>query len=193
MTFNYLHICNICLGWMVDLKTYFRCKTCNNVRIEEKENTLEPTKTLLEAQARYGLIKDNKWENESKFMVIFKVPKEITDYCINSATGKPLEKIYCNREIVNALKIFFNSLIQCGLHKELKTFDGCFNIRNIRGGNSTSTHSYGIAFDINAKENPLGGNSNFPSTFIELAKDAGFTWGGDFKRKDPMHFQWCLW
>jgi hypothetical protein len=26
---------------------------------------------------------------------------------------------------------------------------------------------------------------------IGVFKESGFIWGGDWKRKDPMHFQYC--
>lgn len=54
-----------------------------------------------------------------------------------------------------------------------------------------SSHTWGIAFDVNPSENQLG-NKNFtiPRKIVEVFQNVGFYWGGDFKRKiDPMHFE----
>ena len=54
-----------------------------------------------------------------------------------------------------------------------------------------SSHSWGIAFDINPWENQMG-NKDFkiPTKIVEVFKHVGFFWGGDFKSKvDAMHFE----
>jgi len=55
-----------------------------------------------------------------------------------------------------------------------------------------STHSWGIAIDVEPEKYPLGSTERLPEKVIECFTRAGFTYGGDFKgRKDPMHFQLC--
>lgn len=121
------------------------------------------------------------------------VPAEIAAVCINAATNKGTTKIFCNLAMHEPLREVFGALIGAGLHLELKTFDGCFNVRPVRGvPNVMSVHSWGLALDFNAKDNPLGGESTWSPDFVQVWKDAGFVWGGDFKRKDPMHFQYCI-
>jgi hypothetical protein len=72
----------------------------------------------------------------------------------------------------------------------LKTFDGCFNIRKQRGAASQSLHSWGIAIDVNAAWNGLGkATSTYQHGFVKCFTDAGFDWGGTWKRLDGMHFQ----
>jgi len=53
-----------------------------------------------------------------------------------------------------------------------------------------SLHSWGIACDINWHENHYGDESNLHPVIIEGFKKFGFTWGGDWRKKDPMHFQY---
>jgi hypothetical protein len=62
---------------------------------------------------------------------------------------------------------------------------------------SLSLHSWGIAIDFTPSENTMGGTDGkggpsklrqFPA-FVEVFKKAGWTWGGDWKMKDDMHFQ----
>ena len=99
------------------------------------------------------------------------------------------KRIYCNKDMVEPLSKAFHNLIQTGHVKELKTWDGCFNIRKKRGLASMSLHSWGIAIDVNAFENGLNQTPKLSSGFVKCFTDAGFDWGGLWKRKDGMHFQ----
>lgn len=99
------------------------------------------------------------------------------------------KKIYCNRDMVAPLQKAFENLIRTGHVKELKTWDGCFNIRKKRGLSSMSLHSWGIAVDVNAFENGLGKEPKLSAGFVKCFTDAGFNWGGVWRRKDGMHFE----
>ena len=99
------------------------------------------------------------------------------------------KRIYCNRDMIEPLSKAFHNLIQTGHVKELKTWDGCFNIRKKRGLASMSLHSWGIAIDVNAFENGLNQTPKLSPGFVKCFTDAGFDWGGLWKRKDGMHFQ----
>lgn len=99
------------------------------------------------------------------------------------------KRIYCNRDMVEPLSKAFHNLIQTGHVKELKTWDGCFNIRKKRGLASMSLHSWGIAIDVNAFENGLNQTPKLSAGFVKCFTDAGFDWGGNWTRKDGMHFQ----
>jgi hypothetical protein len=99
------------------------------------------------------------------------------------------KRLYCNRDLVQPLSRAFKALIDTGHVKELKTWDGCFNIRKKRGLASMSLHSWGIAIDVNAFENGLNQTPKFSPGFVKCFTDNGFDWGGTWKRKDGMHFQ----
>jgi len=83
----------------------------------------------------------------------------------------------------------FKNLISTGHVNELKTWDGCFQIRNIRGRTSPSLHSWGVAVDVNAAWNALGKKPTMSPGFVKCFTDAGFNWGGVWKRPDGMHFE----
>lgn len=102
------------------------------------------------------------------------------------------KRIYCNKDLVGPLTLAFENLIKTGHVKELKTWDGCFNIRTMRGGTSMSLHSWAIAVDLNASENGLGQTPKLSRGFVKCFTDAGFDWGGNWTRKDGMHFQLSL-
>lgn len=99
------------------------------------------------------------------------------------------KRLYCNKDIIISLWNAFSNLVSTGYVKELKTFDGCFNIRKVKGSVIQSLHSWGLAIDVNAQTNQMGKEPTLSSGFIKCFTDAGFDWGGNFKRKDGMHFQ----
>jgi hypothetical protein len=115
-------------------------------------------------------------------MVVWDVPA-------NLEVGVIPKKLYCNKDMVAPLSQAFKNLIDTGFVKELKTFDGCFNIRKKRALNSMSLHSWGIAIDVNAAWNGLNKTPQLSAGFVKCFIDAGFEWGGTWKRKDGMHFQ----
>lgn len=99
------------------------------------------------------------------------------------------KKLYCNRDLIQPLSKALQALISTGYVKELKTWDGCFNIRKKRGGSTMSLHSWGIAIDINAAWNCFGCTPKLSAGFVKCFTDNGFDWGGTWTKADGMHFQ----
>lgn len=120
--------------------------------------------------------------NELKYMTVWDVPTHLE-------IGVIPKKLYCNKQIVAPLTQAFANLIDRGFVKELKTWDGCFNVRRKRGLKSMSLHSWGIAIDVNAAWNGLNKTPQLSAGFVKCFTDAGFDWGGTWTRKDGMHFQ----
>jgi hypothetical protein len=120
--------------------------------------------------------------NEMKYMTVWDVPTHLE-------IGVIPKKLYCNKLIVAPLIQAFTNLIDRKFVKELKTFDGCFNVRRKRGLTSMSLHSWGVAIDVNAAWNGLNKTPQLSAGFVKCFTDAGFDWGGTWTRKDGMHFQ----
>lgn len=99
------------------------------------------------------------------------------------------KRIYCNRDMVRPLHQAFLNVITRGLVDQLKTWDGCFNIRKKRGAASTSLHAWGVAIDINAAWNGFGKKPTMSAELVKCFTDAGFDWGGEWSKPDGMHFQ----
>jgi hypothetical protein len=118
----------------------------------------------------------------NKNLVLWDVPTELE-------IGVIPKRIYCNKDLIKPLEAAFKALIATGCVNELKTWDGCFNIRKKRGLASMSLHSWAIAIDVNAFENGLGVTPKLSPRFVKCFTDNGFTWGGTWQRKDGMHFQ----
>lgn len=119
---------------------------------------------------------------DNPFLTLWDVPAHLE-------IGVIPKRIYCNKELIGRLSAAFKALIDTGCVEELKTWDGCFNIRKKRGLSSMSLHSWGIAIDLNAFENGLGQEPKLSPEFVKCFTDNGFDWGGTWSRKDGMHFQ----
>ena len=118
-------------------------------------------------------------------MILWDIPPELE-------VGAIPKRLYCNKDLVQPLSKAFKALIDTGHAMELKTFDGCFNIRYQRGSRTAaSLHSWGIAIDVNAAWNGLGKVPTLSPGFVKCFTDNGFDWGGNFKgsRVDGMHFE----
>lgn len=115
-------------------------------------------------------------------MVLWDVPEELE-------IGVIPKRIYCNKDMIVPLTYAFNNLIKRGHVNELKTWDGCFNIRQKRGSSSASLHSWGVAIDINAAWNRMGQKPSLSPGFVKCFTDAGLDWGGEWAVPDGMHFQ----
>lgn len=115
-------------------------------------------------------------------------------------------RIYMNRMLLTPFDTALRNLIARGIASELKTFDGCHNARPIRGKekeyrtligqgkeseavNLLSMHAWAAAIDVNAATNRLGAKPTLSTEFVSCFIQAGFDWGGNFRRKDGMHFE----
>lgn len=117
-----------------------------------------------------------------KDMVVFDVPTHLE-------MGVIPKKVYCNKRMVAPLTQAFQNIVTRGLVAQLKTWDGCFNIRKKRGAGSPSLHSWGLAIDINAAWNGFGKTPTMSKELVQCFTDAGFDWGGVWGKPDGMHFQ----
>ena len=142
---------------------------------------------------RYGRIQGHYeggllWSRAPEWVKPFPVPPEIL---MVSSLSKPVYRIFCNTDTHEPLAKAFSLLIETGCYKELKTFDGCWAVRWVRGHpGQLSFHSYAVAFDYNAKLNRLGAQSSWSPEFVKCFEDSGFEWGGRWKsRLDCQHFQ----
>lgn len=142
-----------------------------------------------QAIEKYGPIEGNVWAREGDFCSLLKIPPDIGDHWINSSTGNPTRNIYCNKDIQDALLRALQNVRDRGLLQELHTFDGCYMVRSVRGEpGKVSSHAYALSIDINAATNQLGTEGDLPPQLVECFTSEGFFWGGNFSRKDPMHF-----
>lgn len=136
----------------------------------------------------------NLLSTQSKHFEVWQVPASIQKafshvrFSAVGTIGFP-KKIFINKDFKPVLETALKNLIERGFAKEMKTWDGCFIIRSKRGLKSLSLHSWAVAVDVNAFENQLNMKPKLSKGFVKCFKDAGCDWGGDWTRKDGMHFQ----
>jgi hypothetical protein len=107
--------------------------------------------------------------------------------------SRAITRMTCHRRMAGVFSSVFGSIQERGVQDRLATFGGCFAFRPQRTGSKLSTHSWGVAIDLNPESNPQGSDGNMDAGVIEIFCRAGFEWGGDWpgKTRDPMHFQFC--
>lgn len=156
--------------------------------------------TRAECASKYGPIIegfDSKgssflyWPQEREHCVVIKIPPPICFAVKNQMSGRRWTRCYINRDMAKPLLAALKNVVDRDCLSELKTFDGCFNIRMVRGETRLlSAHSWGLAIDLNASINPMGHRSCWTKDFVECFTDEGFTWGGNYWRIDAQHFSW---
>jgi hypothetical protein len=97
----------------------------------------------------------------------------------------------CHVLVEAAMQSAFNEVHRRGLWHLIEDFGGCYNNRSARGLQKKSTHSWGIAFDINVHTNGLGRTPKLDGRIVAIIEDHGFRWGGRFSRPDGMHAQYA--
>lgn len=130
--------------------------------------------------AKYGPPSDT-----NKCMVLWDVPAEIE-------IGIIPNRLYCNKDLIVPATAAFTNLVKSGAVNDLLTFDGCFNIRPMRGRRLPSLHSWAVALDFDAFRNGLGKKPTMTKRVVECFLDTGlWDWLGKqpLPYTDGMHFQ----
>lgn len=134
-------------------------------------------------------------QTQNEHFVLWIVPNDIREafskvrFSALGTIGFP-KKIFLNKDFQPILEKSLHNLMERRLSNEMKSWDGCFIIRNQRGSKTKmSLHAWAIACDVNTFENQLGQVPKLSKEFVKCFTDAGCDWGGNFKRLDGMHFQ----
>jgi len=142
--------------------------------------------------AQYPPAGDNqpnpKWE--SSFIVSAKLPQPIP---LTFNTAVSARSLRCHKLVAPLYEAVFADIVAKGLWGSIKTTGGGYTWRMKRGQAKPSTHTWGIAFDLNDKTNAMGTAGDMDPALVALLEGWGFTWGGRWSgaNKDPMHFQYC--
>ncbi|KIM08265.1 MAG: hypothetical protein KU28_04055 [Sulfurovum sp. PC08-66] len=83
-------------------------------------------------------------------------------------------------------------------HKYFAQIGGTYYWRPIAGTNRLSSHSFGIAIDINVKysaywrwsKGAYRYQNQIPPVIVEIFEKHGFIWGGKWYHYDTMHFEY---
>jgi hypothetical protein len=129
---------------------------------------------------RYGDPRENGWDK--KWITNWHIQKDFPWF--------PEYEICIHKHFKPLLKQVLPALEKAGVYTEIKSCDGSYELRNIRGSEGVlSVHSWGAAIDMNAAQNPLGSNGTWSEKFIKTMLSGGIFCGREWEpRKDPMHF-----
>lgn len=116
-------------------------------------------------------------------------PPELNHVFTYTFEGK--NGFWCNKLLIPTFQKVYTAIVRVGLTHELHTFDGCYSVRYVRGVKKLSTHGWAISVDHNAKTNALGAEPKMHAGIVQCFEDHGFQWGGRWKRRDGMHFQYA--
>jgi hypothetical protein len=133
---------------------------------------------------------DPQWEADCLALVALPFPLPLP---LSWDHSKSVTQFLCHKHLTGILGDVFGAVQARGLRAKIHSFGGCFAFRPQRTGVRLSTHSWGIAIDLNPESNGQGSVGDMDASVIEIFRSAGFTWGGDWsgKSRDPMHFQFC--
>lgn len=164
--------------------------------LDEEENvvpyTFWPKETTETLMRYYGPVGENQVKIETPYRMV-----------LAWDTDTELKQITCHKKVAESLytaleNVSFlyteNEIVKHGFH----LFGGSLNVRKIRGGNRWSTHSWGIAIDIDPARNGLNTPWNRAylgkpecRDFVDCFKQEGWYSLGLEKNFDAMHFQAC--
>lgn len=106
--------------------------------------------------------------------------------------AQKVKSFACHRKLARLFEQAFYDIQQQGLVQEVQYFGGCLNVRQKRTSPKLSSHSWGIAIDLNPETNALGTRGKMNGDVVAIFERLNFKWGGSFTgKKDPMHFQYC--
>ena len=108
-------------------------------------------------------------------------------------TSKSVRAVACHRLIAPLVEEVFREIAARRLQTAVKSCGGGYSYRPKRGALKPSTHSWGIAIDLNPATNAMGSAGDMDPRLVALFEGFGFRWGGRWsgRGKDPMHFQYC--
>ena len=131
---------------------------------------------------------DPKWQLDS--LVTIPLPFSLP---LSWDPARQVQHMTCHKLLSPVFEEVFQTISSEGLQSQLTSFGGCFSFRPERNGTRLSSHSWGIAIDLNPESNQQGTAGNMDPSVVSIFRNAGFTWGGEWqgRTRDPMHFQFC--
>lgn len=109
---------------------------------------------------------------------------------VKTLSGGTIRSIWVHRAIKEEVESLFRMLVVFNEWRHVKTL-GCYAYRKKRKLGKLSTHSWAVAFDINSRTNRMRSKGDINLDLVDSFEYRGWRWGGRWRRRDPMHFQFC--
>jgi hypothetical protein len=105
-----------------------------------------------------------------------------------------LGTVTCHRTLAAQLRAALQEVERAGLAHLINVhqFGGCYSPRFINRDpdGRLSHHSWGLAVDLNVRDNAYGTRPDQDERLVRIMEEHGFTWGGRWLIPDGMHFEW---
>jgi hypothetical protein len=105
--------------------------------------------------------------------------------------GKVVKRSQAHVLLIPVFKAVLSEIKAARLAGHVQNYGGIYNHRPVVGGRKASTHSWGIAIDVEPDKYPQGSTERIQAEVIAIFAKHGFIYGGDFPTPDPMHFQYA--
>ena len=168
-----------------------------------------PTFDILSSTAREQILGTLQWVHTQGDMIA--ITNDWADTYLVSVhipqllriPGVRSDRIQLHMRVAEQVRLLFAAWELAGLLPLITSFDGAWIPRTMRlQPTRLSSHAYGIAFDLNARWNPmmglaaLVGQPGSLRELVPLANAHGFYWGGHWNfdgrgASDGMHFEWA--
>jgi len=120
---------------------------------------------------------------------------EDANMAVAFAPWMPKGRLYVNAQVKAVLLDAFEACIALGDGYRIVSL-ACFAPRPKRVNGDLSTHSWGIAVDLNPDANPLSMDGvlryDIPAAWIAEFERRGWVWGGRWQKPDAMHLQFAV-
>ena len=148
-----------------------------NAGLEVPQLSLQPPVGLAGIVREFGDVRefvrrdgclDPRWESESLAVVSLPFPVLLAwDH------SRAVSSFRCHHRLTEIFSQVFGHIAVAGLASKVRSFGGCFMYRSQRTGAKLSTHSWGIAIDLNPETNGLGMAGDFFSG-VRAYRGGGF-------------------
>lgn len=114
--------------------------------------------------------------------------------------SRTIGRLTCHRRVADSLRRVFTAILHSYGSVEavgaarLDRFGGSYEFRRVSGTSRLSPHALGAAIDLDPEMNVLGMPHDpaigmMPRRVVQIFKNEGWRWGGDFERPSCAHFQ----
>lgn len=152
-----------------------------------------------EVDAFYGNPRGKNGEISAKWVAESIVSMQLPWALVTSWDFQPVKTIRVHKKCKPSLQRIFAQIWAAANQDQQKInewgmnlYGGGYNFRLMRGSSSLSMHSWGCAVDFDTSRNALGDTTpNFAliPQVLSAFEAEGWTWGGNWKKPDGMHWQ----
>jgi len=182
-------------GWTVE-EEYALINKLKAGKKPEAEKVVEKKKEMIERPTYENIEKVYGESGKTESLTSIKCPFPLY------FNGSPVSSLRIHTKVAKSLEDALTAVLSAYGLKKLKKlrigddYGGTFNDRKMKGGSKKSTHAWGVAIDLNTKENQLNWGSDKAlfakeeyKKFIDIMEQYGWYNLGKYKNFDYMHFQ----